>query len=123
MKSTGLGWRRVVAALGSSRDGIAAAWRTEMAFRQEVFAAIVLVPTACFLPVPLLHRALLVAAVLLVMMVEMVNSSIEAIVDRVSPELHPLAKQAKDAGSAAVFFSVLIAVLMWCAVLATWLLR
>jgi diacylglycerol kinase (ATP) len=121
MKSTGLGWRRVVTACGYSRDGIAAAWRTEMSFRQEVLAAIVLVPTACFLPVPLVHRALLVASVLLVLMVELLNSSIEALVDRVSTDLHPLSKQAKDAGSAAVLFAVVIAVVVWAAVLGTWL--
>jgi diacylglycerol kinase (ATP) len=121
MKSTGLGWQRVVAALGYSRDGIVAAWRTEMAFRQEVFAAIVLIPVACILPVPLLHRALLIASVLLTMLVELINSSIEAIVDLASPDRHPLAKKAKDAGSAAVLFSVLIAILTWSAVLLTWL--
>ena len=122
MKSTGIGPRRILNALRYSRDGILGAWRAEMSFRQEVFAAIVLLPTACFLPVPLLHRALLACAVLLVMMVELVNSSIEAVVDLASPQLHPLAKQAKDAGSAAVFFAVIIATIAWVAVLATWLL-
>ena len=122
MKSTGIGPRRVLDALRYSRDGILGTWREEMAFRQEVYAAIVLLPTACFLPVPLLHKALLVCAVLLVMMVELVNSSLEAVVDLASPQLHPLAKRAKDAGSAAVFFSVIIATIAWIAVLATWLL-
>lgn len=121
MKSTGLGLRRVWNALRYSIDGIAGAWREEMAFRQEVFAAIVLIPAALFMPVPLLHKAALIVAVLLVMMVELVNSSIEAIVDRASPEIHPLAKQAKDAASAAVLFSVLIATITWVAVLAAWL--
>lgn len=122
MKSTGLGLRRVWNALTYSIDGIAGAWRAEMSFRQEVFAAVVLIPTALAIPVPLLHKAVLVVSVLLVLMVELLNSSIEAIVDRASPEIHPLAKQAKDAGSAAVLFAVVIATIAWLAVLATWLL-
>jgi diacylglycerol kinase (ATP) len=116
-----IGPGRVFRALGYSIDGIAAAWRTEAAFRQEVILAIVLVPVACLLPVPLLHRALLAGSVFLVLAIELLNSSIEAAIDHISLEHHPLAKRSKDMGSAAVFFSILITVVIWAAVLATWL--
>lgn len=118
-----IGPGRVVKALGYSIDGIVSAWRTEAAFRQEALFAIVLVPVACFLPVPILHRALLVGSVLMVLMIELLNSSIEAAIDRISLDRHPLAKKSKDTGSAAVLFAVTITTLLWAAVLATWLLR
>jgi diacylglycerol kinase (ATP) len=118
-----IGPGRIVRALGYSIDGIVAAWRTEAAFRQEAIIAIVLVPVACALPIPVLHRAILVGSVLLVLMIELLNSSIEAAIDRISLEVHPLAKKSKDTGSAAVLFACTITMLLWGAVLATWLLR
>ena len=117
-----IGPGRVVKALGYSIDGIVAAWRTEAAFKQEVIFASVLVPVACLLPVPVLHRAILVGGVLMVLMIELLNSSIEAAIDRISLDRHPLAKKSKDTGSAAVLFAVAITTLLWGAVLATWLL-
>ncbi|HUL56509.1 MAG TPA: diacylglycerol kinase [Usitatibacter sp.] len=116
-----IGPGRVAKALGYSIDGILAAWRTEAAFRQEALIAIVLVPVACLLPVPILHRALLAGGVLMVLMIELLNSSIEAAIDRISLDRHPLSKKSKDAGSAAVLFAVTIATLLWGAVLAAWL--
>ncbi len=118
-----IGPGRVFKAFGYSIDGIVAAWRTEAAFKQEVIIAAVLVPVACCLPIPLLHRAVLIAGVLMVLMVELLNSSIEAAIDRISLERHPLAKKSKDTGSAAVLFAVAITTLLWAAVLATWLLH
>ena len=114
---------RILKALGYSMDGIASAWRDEAAFRQEVLIAAVLIPIACFLPVPVLHRALLIGSVLMVLMIELLNSSIEAAIDRIGPERHPLSKKSKDAGSAAVLVALTITTLLWAAVLATWLLR
>ena len=114
---------RIVKALGYSMDGIVSAWRTEAAFRLETLFAIVLIPVACILPVPVLHRALLAGGVMMVLMIELLNSSIEAAIDRISLEHHPLAKKSKDTGSAAVLFAVTITTMLWAAVLATWLLN
>ena len=117
-----IGPGRVFKAFGYSIDGIVAAWRTEAAFRQEAILAMILVPVACFLPVPILHRALLAGSVLMVLMIELLNSSIEAAIDRISLERHPLAKKSKDTGSAAVLFAVTITLLLWAAVIATWMM-
>jgi diacylglycerol kinase (ATP) len=117
-----IGPGRVFKAFGYSIDGIVSAWRTEAAFKQEAIIAVVLVPVACCLPVPVLHRAILVGSVLMVLMIELLNSSIEAAIDRISLDRHPLAKKSKDTGSAAVLFAVTITTLLWGAVLATWLL-
>jgi diacylglycerol kinase (ATP) len=108
---------RVVKAMGYSLDGLAGAWRTEGAFRQEVICAAVLIPVACLVPVPLVQRALLVASVIFVMVVELLNSAMEAAIDRISMERHPLSKKAKDTGSAAVMLAIAMAVIVWGAVL------
>ena len=112
-----IGFARVVAAWGYSIDGLAGAWRTEGAFRQEVIIAAILIPIACLIPVPVLHRGLMVASVLMVLVVELLNSAIEAAIDRVSMDRHPLSKKAKDTGSAAVLVAILVAMLVWAAVL------
>jgi len=112
-----IGFARVVKAWGYSLDGLAGAWRTEGAFRQEVLIAAVLIPVACFVPVPMLHRALLVASVLFVLLVELLNSAMEAAIDRISLDRHPLSKKAKDTGSAAVLVAIVIAMIVWGAVL------
>ena len=112
-----IGFARVVKAWGYSIDGLAGAWDTEGAFRQEVIIAAVLIPIACLIPVPLLHRALLVASVLMVLVVELLNSAMEAAIDRISLDRHPLSKKAKDTGSAAVMVAIVIAMLIWGAVL------
>ncbi len=112
------GWRRVVSALGYSMQGLASALRHEDAFRQEVALALVLVPLAFWLDVGGTARALMVAAVMLVLVVELLNSAIEAAVDRVSLDRHRLSKRAKDIGSAAVLLSLLNVLLVWGAILA-----
>jgi diacylglycerol kinase (ATP) len=117
-----IGPGRVVKALGYSLHGLASAWRTEGAFRQEVLAAIVLIPLAWFSPVSTVERVLLIASVLLVMVVELLNSSIEAAVDRISTERHPLSRKAKDTASAAVLVAITCAVFVWGATLGPWLL-
>ena len=93
--------------------GFNAAFRHEHAFRQELFLAIILLPLAVFLPLTLGEKALLIATLLLVLVVELLNSAIEAVVDRVSLENHDLSKRAKDLGSAAVFLSCAIVVVVW----------
>ena len=112
-----IGFARVVSAWRYSLSGLAGAWRTEGAFRQEVIGAAILIPIACFIPVPVLHRALLIASVLMVIVVELLNSAMEAAIDRISLDRHPLSKKAKDTGSAAVLVSIVIAMLVWAGVL------
>ena len=114
-KATGL--RRLVNALNYSLSGLLLAWQDESAFRQEIILAIVLVPVAFMVPVGLTHRVLLVASVMLVLVVEMINSAIEATVDRISLDIHPLAKRAKDMGSAAVLLTLTNAILTWIMIL------
>jgi diacylglycerol kinase (ATP) len=109
--------RRVWNALGYSVDGLKAAYRCEDAFRQEVWLALVLVPLALLLPVPWTQRAAMVAVVLFVLVVELLNSAIEAVVDRVSLESHHLAKRAKDIGSAAVLGALAMVAVVWAGVL------
>lgn len=111
------GLKRVWNALFYSLDGLAAAFRHEDAFRQEVLLAAVLIPAAFFTPADGTGKALMIGAVLLVLVVELLNSAVEAVVDRASPEDHPLAKRAKDIGSAAVFISLVNVPVVWLLVL------
>ncbi len=111
------GLRRVWNALFYSIEGLRAAYRHEDAFRQEVLLAVLLIPLALFLPASGLGKALMTASVLLVLIVELLNSAVEATVDRVSLENHRLAKRAKDIGSAAVMMSLANVVVVWLLVL------
>ncbi|HTQ77284.1 MAG TPA: diacylglycerol kinase [Burkholderiales bacterium] len=111
------GLRRLINATRYSLSGLAAAARHEDAFRQELILAAVLVPTALFLGHSGLERALMVASVLLVLIVELLNSAVEATVDRVSLEDHSLAKRAKDIGSAAVMLSLVNVAAVWLLIL------
>lgn len=117
-----IGPGRVIKAFGYSLHGLASAWRTEGAFRQEVLAAVILIPLACFAPVTSIERVLLIGSVLLVMVVELLNSSIEAAIDRISTERHPLSKKAKDTGSAAVLVAITCALIVWIVILGPWVL-
>jgi diacylglycerol kinase (ATP) len=107
------GLRRLVNAFGYSMAGLKAAYQNEDAFRQEVLLAIVLLPLAFILEQEAIGRALMVGSVLLVIMVELLNSAVEATVDRISLENHLLAKRAKDIGSAAVFVSLVNLAAVW----------
>ena len=111
------GLTRVWNALLYSLDGLTAAFRHEDAFRQEVLLALVLIPLALYAPARGLGKALMVASVLLVLVVELLNSSIEAVTDRISLEDHVLAKRAKDMGSAAVMLSLINVPVVWLLVL------
>ena len=104
-------------ALGYSRDGLAAAWKNEAAFREEVLLAAIAIPLALFLGKTGVDRSILIGSIILILIVEILNSAIEAVVDKASPEKHELAKRAKDMGSAAVLFSLLNAVVVWACVL------
>ena len=107
------GFRRIWNALLYSFDGFAAALRHEDAFRQEVFLALILIPLALQLRVGGGAKSVMIASVLLVLIVELLNSGIEAVTDRVSLEDHALAKRAKDLGSAAVMLSLINVPLVW----------
>ena len=111
------GLRRIVNAFGYSMSGLAAAYRNEAAFRQEVLLAAVLVPLALFLPASGAGRALMVGSVMLLLVVELLNSAVEATVDRVSLDDHSLAKRAKDIGSAAVMVALVNVPVTWVLVL------
>lgn len=111
-KSVG-GLSRIVRALGYSFNGLQLALRIESAFRQELILAAILVPIACFLTLPALERLALIASIALVLIVELVNSSIEAAVDRISLDHHRLSGRAKDLGSAAVLLALMLCMLTW----------
>lgn len=112
------GLRRLLDATRYSLAGLAEAVRNEAAFRQELFLAALLVPLGLFLGKSGVERALLAGSVLLVLVVELLNSAIEATVDRISLEEHPLAGRAKDLGSAAVMLSLVLLGAVWLLVLA-----
>lgn len=111
------GLRRIFNAFGYSLAGFRAAYKHEHAFRQEVWLAVVLIPLALWLPASHIGKALMIGSVLLVITVELINSAIEATVDRISLEHHDLAKRAKDIGSAAVLVSLLNVLIIWALVL------
>ena len=111
------GLTRLRAALGNSSCGIRDAWREQEAFRLDTLAAVVAVPVALFLGDGAVERALLIGSVLLIVIMESLNSAIEAAIDRIGPEWHLLSRQAKDYGSAAVLIATLLAVLTWALIL------
>lgn len=108
---------RVLRAAGYSIAGLRAALRKEAAFRQEVILFVVLAPLAFWLGRNGIERALLLGSLLLVLIVELLNSAVEATVDRISRKHHRLSGRAKDMGSAAVYLSILLATLTWLLVL------
>jgi diacylglycerol kinase (ATP) len=107
------GLRRLFNALLYSLSGLQVAFRHESAFRQEIALAAVLIPIACLLPVSPLERVLMVGAVLQVLIVELLNSSVEAAIDRIGFDTHRLSKRAKDLGSAAVLLALLVLLVVW----------
>ena len=113
------GLRRLINAFGYSMAGLKAAYQNEDAFRQEVLLAVLLIPLAFVLEKGGMGRALMVGSVLLVLIVELLNSAVEATVDRISLENHNLAKRAKDIGSAAVMMSLLNLAVVWGLVLSS----
>lgn len=102
-------WR----ATGIALQGLRAAWRHEDAFRQEVLIAAVAIPVALWLPASAPGKALMISSILLVLIVELLNSALESAVDHTSLEQHPLAKRAKDIASAAVLLSIVNALAVW----------
>lgn len=107
------GLKRLWSAFGYSLDGFCAAYKHEAAFRQEILLATILVPLALWMPVSATGKALLIGSVLLVLIVELLNSAIETAVDRISLDSHDLAKRAKDIGSAAVLIALINVLVVW----------
>ncbi len=117
------GFDRVLRATGHSLNGLKLAYSGESAFRQETWLAMIMLPASFWLGRNWLETAALAASVCLVLIVELLNSSVEAVVDRVSFELHDLSKRAKDIASAAVFMSLLLCTGVWLAALWTYFER
>jgi len=111
------GLQRLLNAAGYTWDGLCAAFKHEDAFRQEVLLALLMIPLAWYLGNTGVERALMIAAVLGVLVVELLNSALEAAVDRISLEHHVLIKRAKDMGSAAVMIALVNVVVVWALVL------
>jgi diacylglycerol kinase (ATP) len=107
------GITRLLNATRYSAQGIASAWKSEEAFRQELTLMMLMIPAAFWLGRSAVEYALLIGSCLLVVIVELLNSAVESVVDRISNEIHPLAGQAKDMGSAAVLFSLLTVISTW----------
>ncbi|EPF20338.1 MULTISPECIES: diacylglycerol kinase [Cedecea] len=113
MANNTTGITRIIKAAGYSWKGLRAAWINEAAFRQEGVAAVIAIIIACWLDVDPITRILLIGSVVLVMIVEILNSAIEALVDRVGTDYHELSGRAKDMGSAAVLIAIILAVVTW----------
>ena len=107
------GIKRLANAFTYSVAGTLAAFKHEDAFRQEVILSTILIPLAIYLGQTAIEQALMIASILLIIIVELLNSSVEATVDRISVKRHKLSKRAKDIGSAAVFFSLVDAAVIW----------
>jgi len=111
------GLKRIFSAVGYSIAGFKTAWKGEHAFRQELFVVVIATIAALLLPVPALQKLLLIGVFVLVLIIELLNSAIEAVVDRVSLERNPLSKNAKDFGSAAVMLALFLAGATWLVIL------
>ena len=111
------GLKRIFSAFFYSIDGFKSAWKNEHAFRQELVLVVIGIVVALALPVSSFEKLMMIASLLLILVVELINSAIEAVVDRVSLERHTLSKNAKDFGSAAVLLTFLISVGTWSVVL------
>jgi diacylglycerol kinase (ATP) len=112
-KQSETGIKRIISAFFYSKNGILSCWKMEAAFRQEIVACIFLVPLAIFIGNGGVEKAILISTCLLVLIVEILNSAIEAVVDRISPTHHDLSGLAKDLGSAAVLLSIVNLLVVW----------
>lgn len=117
MANQATGLTRIIKAAGYSYKGLSAAWQHEAAFRQELVVTLLAIILAVWLDVGAIARILLIGSVTLVMIVEILNSAIEAVVDRIGSEHHELSGRAKDMGSAAVLLAIVLALFVWGTVL------
>jgi diacylglycerol kinase (ATP) len=107
------GLSRLQGALRYSASGLRIAWNEESAFRQELFICAVLIPIALIVPLDAIHKLLMIGSLVLVLVIELLNSAVEAVVDRVGVERHEMSKRAKDLGSAAVMIALILALATW----------
>ena len=105
--------KRIIRATAHALSGLKEALVSEFAFQQECFVFLISVIVACIAEATPLERALLIGSIILVLLVELLNTALETIIDRISPEHHPLSKKAKDLGSAAVLLAILQAMIIW----------
>ncbi len=117
MKPGKTGVKRIIDAAGYSFQGIRFAWQNEAAFRQELLLAVVLIPLAFFIGEATVQIIVLITPIFLVLVVELINSAIEAVVDRIGDEPHSLSGAAKDIGSAAVFMCLVLLAFIWLMIL------
>lgn len=110
-KATGL--KRIINALGYSCDGLKTAWKNEAAFRQEILACAILIPLTFFIPSTSVEKILMIGSLLLIVIVELINTGFENIIERISNDWHESSKKVKDLGSAAVLIAILNAVMIW----------
>lgn len=111
------GIRRLINATRYSRDGFAKAFRTEEAFRQESILSVVGLVALFFIPAAFTLKLFAVFALVFLLVTELLNSGVEAAIDRIGPEIHPMSKYAKDAGSCAVLFALTFCIFVWCVLL------
>ena len=111
------GIKRIIRATGFSMQGLKLAFKSEAAFRQELALAMIMLPVALLVDVSTIERLMLILGLFLVLIVELLNSAVEAVVDRFGGEIHPLSGQAKDIASAAVFLSLVFCAISWIAIL------
>lgn len=111
------GFRRLINATRYSMQGFKAAFHNEAAFREETLLACVAIPIALLLPVTWIETALLICGILGLLLTEILNSALEAVVDRIGSEIHPLSGRAKDMGSAAVFLAMVMCALIWLSII------
>lgn len=116
-KPGNVGITRIIKAFGFSMRGLLASWRHEAAFRQELLLCVVLIPTAFWLAQSTMQLVFMLATLFVVLITEILNSAVEAVVDRISDEHHHLAGRAKDMGSAAVFLSLAMVLVTWTLIL------
>lgn len=117
MKPGKTGMVRILDAAGYSMSGIRAAWKNEAAFRQEVVGGLVMLLLSFFIAANPLQWLLLVFPLFILLIVELINSALESVVDRIGPEKHELSGRTKDMGSAAVFFSLVLVAVSWAAII------
>ncbi len=116
-KKTSKGFERIVNAFKFTLKGIRSAWSNEEAFRQEALVLILVIPAGLLIGETFVQKGLFVCVWLLVLVIELLNSAIESVVDRIGYEKHPLSGQAKDMGSAAVFIGISISVIVWISII------
>ncbi|MEC6830212.1 diacylglycerol kinase [Photobacterium toruni] len=117
MKPGATGLKRIINATGYSIQGLKAAWINEAAFRQESILLVIMTIVSFFMPVTKIERLMMISSLFIVVIVELINSAVEAVVDRIGPEYHELSGRAKDIGSAAVFVALALVVITWGSIL------